>query len=141
MSLRDWHAKHGKGARAGDTEFDQYLETFYAEAATHNAAMNGIRSERLFLTNQWIIRAALLAGLAVLPLAYDLQGREKEVQRVEIVKVPSWIKPVREGTRMGSESRPSAGSAPQPAPPPKPVPPPLREIREGHIPKPSPWHR
>lgn len=124
-ALRAWHEAHGQGRLLGDREFEDMLEKAYAEAAEHNQRINEYRSDQLFLGRRWMISAAVATALSALTFLVNQQVREKSPEEIVIV-----------AQRPSTRSEASMSQNPTKPVPPKPVFPPLREIREGHVPKP-----
>jgi hypothetical protein len=125
-ALRDWHEKYGDGRLRGDREFDEYLESKYADATEHNQRINDYRSDQLFLGQRWMIFTAIVTGLAAMAFVANQQLRDKTPER--LILVPE---------THANRSVPTMANPNTSPPPPKPTPPPLRDIREGHIPRPT----
>lgn len=125
--LRAWHEAHGQGRLRGDREFEEFLEKAYSDATEHNQQINVYRSDQLFLGRRWMILAAVMTGISALSFLVNQQVREKSPEQVVIVS---------QSTLDGSE--PHMSQNPTKPVPPKPTPPPLRELREGHVPRPPP---
>ncbi|HET7463993.1 MAG TPA: hypothetical protein VFJ82_22245 [Longimicrobium sp.] len=123
--LRDWHEAYGQGRLRGDREFEEYLERAYAEATEHNQRVNEYRGDQLYLGRRWMIFAAVATGMSAIPFLVNQQVREKTPEQFVIVTKD-----------LPDRSAPKMSQIPTQPIPPKPVPPPLREIREGHVPRP-----
>jgi hypothetical protein len=124
-ALQAWHETHGEGRLRGDREFEEFLENAYAEAAEHNQRINEYRGDQLFLGRRWMIFAAVGTVLSALTFLVNQQVREKPPEEIVVVAQHPSVR---------SEA-PMSQNPKNPVPP-KPTPPPLREIREGHVPRP-----
>ena len=123
--LRAWHQQYGEGPLRGDREFAEYLEKTYAEATEHNQRINEYRGDQLYLGQRWMIVAAIATGAAWTACVANQQLHDEPPQRVVVTELHL------------DRSQAPMSSKPATPPPPKPEPPPLRDLRQGHVPRPS----
>ena len=103
----------------------EYLEKTYAEATEHNQRINEYRGDQLYLGQRWMIVAAIATGAAWTAFVANQQLHDEPPQRVVVTELHL------------DRSQAPMSSKPATPPPPKPEPPPLRDLRQGHVPRPS----